>query len=109
MGMSVSAVKNANVTTVPERYVEQAIGQVFLANPGAPDAIKKRGVYKKTLTKVVQDAILDTVSVHELAAKLGEDPTTMTPAGLLNRAEGYMRVATRQELREQDTLSSTQQ
>ena len=108
MGMSVSAAKNANVTTVPERFVEQAISQVFLANPGAPDAIKRRGVYKKTLTKVVQDAMLDTVPVYELAAKLGEDPATMTPAGLLNRAEGYMRVATRQELRERDTLSSTQ-
>ena len=100
MGMSVSSVKNANVSTVPERYVERAIGEVFLANPGVPDAIKRRGVYKKTLTKVVQDAMLDTVPVHELAAKLGEDPSTMTPAGLLNRAEGYMRVATRQELRE---------
>lgn len=108
MGMSASSVKNCNVSTVPARYVDQAIGEVFLAHPGEPDAVKKRGVYKKALTKVVQDAMLDTVPVNELAAKLGEDPATMTRAGLLNRAEGYMRVATRQELRERDTFPSTQ-
>ena len=100
MGMSASSVKAAATTVVPDRYIEQAIGEVSRNNPGAMDAIKRSGVYKKALKKVVHDGMLDVVSVRELASKLGEDPATTTPAGLLNKAEGYMRVATRQELKE---------
>jgi hypothetical protein len=99
MGMSASATKRANVAVVPERYVEMAIGEVFLGNSGTTDAIKRRGVYKKALNKVVKDGMLDTVSVRELAQVLGESPDSV-PAFLLNRAGGYMRVATRQELKE---------
>ena len=101
MGMPASSAKQANVTVVPDRYIEQAIGEVLLNNP--TDGIKRRGVYKKALKKVVRDGTLDTVSVRELAAAIGEDPATTTPAGLLGRAEGLMRVATRQELRESQT------
>jgi hypothetical protein len=99
MGMSASATKRANVAVVPERYIEMAIGEVFLGNPGITDAIKRRGVYKKALNKVVRDGMLDVVSVRELAKALGETPDAV-PASLLNRAEGFMRVATRQELKE---------
>ncbi len=99
MGMSASRVKDANKTTVPDRYVESAIGEVLLSNP-APDAINRRGAYKKALRQVVADGTLDTVSVRELAEALGENPDIMTPAALINRARGYMRGATKQELRE---------
>ena len=98
MGMSASSAKRANVAVVPERYLEMAIGEVFLSNP-EKDAIKHRGVYRKALNKVVSDGLLDVVSVRELAEVLGENnPAATTPAGLLNKAKGYMRVATRQEL-----------
>ena len=100
MGMSASSARQSNVTVVPDRYIEQAIGDVFLNNPGATDAIKRRGVYKKALRKVVADGMLDVVSVRELASALGENPAVMTPAALLGRAEGLKRVATRQELKE---------
>ena len=99
MGMSASRVKDANKTTVPDRYVESAIGEVLLRNP-APDAINRRGAYKKALRQVVADGMLDTVSVRELAEALRENPDIMTPAALINRASGYMRAATKQELRE---------
>ena len=97
--MSASATKSANVAAIPDRYVEQAIGEVFLENPGTPDAIKRRGVYKRALNKVVRDGMLDTVSVRELAQALGESPDTV-PAALLSRVEGLVRVATRRELSE---------
>ena len=100
MGMSASSARQSNVTVVPDRYIEQAIGEVLLNNPGAKDAIKRRGVYKKALRKMVADGMLDVVSVRELAKAIGEDPAVMTPAALLGRAEGLKRVATRQELRE---------
>ena len=100
MGMSVGAVKDANKAVIPERYVEQAIGEVFLNNPGVLDAIKRRGVYKKALKKVVKDGMLNTVPVPELADALGESRDSV-PAYLINRAEGFKRVATRQEIREQ--------
>ena len=106
MGMSAGAAKEANVVRVPERYVEQAIGEVLLNNQDK-DAIKRRGVYKKSLRKVVNDSMLEVVSVRELAIRLGEDPVTSTPAGLLGRAEGFKRVATRQELRESQVTKST--
>ena len=99
MGMSASATKLANRAVIPERYVEQAISEVFLSNPGTPEAIKRRGVYKKALNKVVKNGMLDTVSVRELAKALGESPDSV-PGALLNRVEGLVRVATRQELRE---------
>ena len=98
MGMSAGSAKHSNVTVVPDRYIEQAIGEVLLNNTG--DAIKHRGVYKKALRKVVDDGTLDVVSVRELATALGEDSAVMTPAGLLGRAEGLMKVATRQKLEE---------
>ena len=100
MGMSASSARQSNVTVVPDRCIEQAIGEVFLNNPEAKDAIKRRGVYKKALRKVVADGMLDVVSVRALAKAIGEDPAVMTPAALLGRAEGLKRVATRQELKE---------
>ena len=105
MGMSASSVRQANVTVVPDRYVEQAITAVFVDNPGALDAIKRRGVYKKALRKVVRDGMLNVIPVAELAAKLGENPA-MPPGALLNSAEGYKRVATRHELKESQVNQS---
>ncbi len=105
MGMSAAAVRQANVTVVPDRYIETAIGEVLLKNDSSPDAIKRRGVYKKALRQAVSEGMLDVVSVSELAAALGEDPKVMTPAALLNRVGGLLRVATRQELKEPQTTN----
>ena len=98
--MSAGAVKKANVTVIPERYIEKAIEEVYADNPSVLDAIKRRGVYKKALKKVVADSMLSTVSVEELAAALGEDPAVMTPGAMVGKVEVLTRVATRRQLQE---------
>jgi hypothetical protein len=100
MGMSAGAAKQANVTIVPERFIEQSIEEVFADNPGVLDAIKRRGVYKKALKRVVANSMLNTVSVKELAAALGEDPAVMTPGAMVGKVEVLTRVATRRQLQE---------
>ena len=102
LGMSVSAVNRANLTKVEDRYVEAALNKIVADNPsGVKDILKTKGVYRNELNKVVRASVLDTVPKRDLAKALGESPDNTTSAGLLGRANGLMRVATKQAYREE--------
>ena len=102
LGMSVSAVSRANLTKVPDRYVEAALNKIVADNPGdVLGILKTKGVYRNELNKVVRASVLDTVPKRDLAKALGESPDNTTSAGLLGRANGLMRVATKQAYREE--------
>ena len=100
LGMSVSAVKRANLTKIPDSYVETTLNKIVEDNRGIPggveDILKTKGVYRNELNKVVRASIQEAVPKRDLAKALGESPYNSTLAGLLGRANGLMRVATKQ-------------